>query len=175
MNRQRQPVSIQEPGSCFRARMAKSADAADLKSAGRKAVGVQVPLRAPSRSTFELKLCSVMEAWLSLARSSSGALLLDCRFNPDVYAQQELGTIGVLPRGRVAGNHRSVRVAQKSTLRASLPLPGFLDLQELGNRKIHSQFRAETFNLTNTPRYAQPANTIASWNPGPYAGQIKGM
>jgi hypothetical protein len=29
------------------ARMAKSADAADLKSAGRKAVGVQVPLRAP--------------------------------------------------------------------------------------------------------------------------------
>src|SRR5579863_6910357 len=30
-----------------RARMAKSADAADLKSAGRKAVGVQVPLRAP--------------------------------------------------------------------------------------------------------------------------------
>jgi hypothetical protein len=30
-----------------RARMAKSADAADLKSAGRKAVGVQVPLWAP--------------------------------------------------------------------------------------------------------------------------------
>jgi hypothetical protein len=32
------------------ARMAKSADAADLKSAGRKAVGVQVSLRAPSES-----------------------------------------------------------------------------------------------------------------------------
>ena len=31
------------------ARMAKSADAADLKSAGRKAVGVQVPLRAPHK------------------------------------------------------------------------------------------------------------------------------
>jgi hypothetical protein len=29
------------------ARMAKSADAADLKSAARKGVGVQVPLRAP--------------------------------------------------------------------------------------------------------------------------------
>jgi hypothetical protein len=29
--------------------MAKSADAADLKSADRKVVGVQVPLRAPNR------------------------------------------------------------------------------------------------------------------------------
>ena len=35
------------------ARMAKSADAADLKSAGRKAVGVQVPLRAPLESIDE--------------------------------------------------------------------------------------------------------------------------
>jgi hypothetical protein len=30
--------------------MAKSADAADLKSAGRKAVGVQVPLWAPLKN-----------------------------------------------------------------------------------------------------------------------------
>jgi hypothetical protein len=33
-----------------RARMAKLADAADLKSADRKVVGVQVPLRAPKIS-----------------------------------------------------------------------------------------------------------------------------
>ncbi len=32
---------------CFQARMAKLADAADLKSADRKVVGVQVPLWAP--------------------------------------------------------------------------------------------------------------------------------
>ena len=36
-------------GALCSARMAKLADAADLKSAGRKAVGVQVPLRAPIR------------------------------------------------------------------------------------------------------------------------------
>jgi hypothetical protein len=34
--------------------MAKSADAADLKSAGRKAVGVQVPLWAPTQSIIEM-------------------------------------------------------------------------------------------------------------------------
>ena len=32
------------------ARMAKLADAADLKSADRKVMGVQVPLRAPNKS-----------------------------------------------------------------------------------------------------------------------------
>ena len=37
---------VKAPG----ARMAKSADAADLKSADRKVVGVQVPLRAPMES-----------------------------------------------------------------------------------------------------------------------------
>ena len=41
-----------EPDTCKTAigsfaRMAKLADAADLKSAGRKAVGVQIPLWAP--------------------------------------------------------------------------------------------------------------------------------
>jgi hypothetical protein len=48
---------VRPPGSCksnmrASARMAKSADAADLKSAGRKAVGVQVPLWAPFDSTI---------------------------------------------------------------------------------------------------------------------------
>ena len=39
--------------------MAKSADAADLKSAGRKAVGVQVPLRAPELLAAFLSLFSL--------------------------------------------------------------------------------------------------------------------
>src|SRR3984957_18675710 len=39
------------PAPTDNARMAKSADAADLKSAGRKAVGVQVPLWAPVKSS----------------------------------------------------------------------------------------------------------------------------
>ena len=37
--------------------MAKSADAADLKSAGRKAVGVQVPLRAPENKQLSAEYC----------------------------------------------------------------------------------------------------------------------
>jgi hypothetical protein len=36
--------------------MAKSADAADLKSAARKGVGVQVPLRAPNKIKDLLKI-----------------------------------------------------------------------------------------------------------------------
>ena len=37
------------------ARMAKLADAADLKSADRKVVGVQVPLRAPTKQKIYIK------------------------------------------------------------------------------------------------------------------------
>ena len=45
-----------ESGEEVEARMAKLADAADLKSAGRKAVGVQVPLRAPNNLTIYSKI-----------------------------------------------------------------------------------------------------------------------
>ena len=44
-----EPAWTEPPRGSAEARMAKSADAADLKSAGRKAVGVQVPLRAPRK------------------------------------------------------------------------------------------------------------------------------
>ena len=42
--------TIRRVDQSSRARMAKLADAADLKSAGRKAVGVQIPLRAPNEA-----------------------------------------------------------------------------------------------------------------------------
>jgi hypothetical protein len=45
-----EPAGTESPRGGADARMAKSADAADLKSAGRKAVGVQVPLWAPLNS-----------------------------------------------------------------------------------------------------------------------------
>ena len=44
-----------ESGEEVEARMAKLADAADLKSAGRKAVGVQVPLWAPTKQKTYMK------------------------------------------------------------------------------------------------------------------------
>ena len=58
--------------------MAKSADAADLKSAGRKAVGVQVPLRAPINSityTF-LPLPKYPRLWSNCGRTRKVVLEL---------------------------------------------------------------------------------------------------
>ena len=55
--------------------MAKSADAADLKSAGRKAVGVQVPLRAPENK--EIKGSERQP--VSVAFSLCSALLVSSR------------------------------------------------------------------------------------------------
>ncbi len=52
--------------------MAKSADAADLKSATRKGVGVQVPLRAP-----DWKLASDIFDRGQESRSSSGLTLIN--------------------------------------------------------------------------------------------------
>ncbi len=46
------------------ARMAKLADAADLKSADRKVVGVQVPLRAPTKQkTYKKNAAREREAF----------------------------------------------------------------------------------------------------------------
>ena len=52
-------------GAAFPARMAKSADAADLKSAGRKAVGVQVPLRAPNKNESDTRQLTVVDSGLA--------------------------------------------------------------------------------------------------------------
>ena len=45
------------------ARMAKSADAADLKSADRKVVGVQVPLRAPVHASVSARVSAGVTAY----------------------------------------------------------------------------------------------------------------
>ncbi len=73
---------------CAIARMAKLADAADLKSAGRKAVGVQIPLRAPSlhQSTSRLSPqlarrldgglpCQIAHPWHTLLFAARSAQL----------------------------------------------------------------------------------------------------
>ena len=60
--------------------MAKLADAADLKSAGRKAVGVQVPLRAPDNKGAGLNLetwCCATAIFNLLTRLEETFLKLD--------------------------------------------------------------------------------------------------
>jgi hypothetical protein len=36
--------------------------------------------------------------------------------------------------------------------------------------KFSGQFRAECYNISNTPNFAPPNSTISSWNPGPQHG-----
>ena len=63
--------------------MAKLADAADLKSAGRKAVGVQIPLRAPIQSIL-------YRDYLSPATTSKQCWChLWCRFVPTMLASNQ--------------------------------------------------------------------------------------
>jgi len=58
--------------SCPFARMAKLADAADLKSAGRKAVGVQIPLWAPNKINKLQQKCHSDLEWHFLPSGSFG-------------------------------------------------------------------------------------------------------
>lgn len=88
----------------------------------------------------------------------------NCWFNPAAFAQQELGTIGVLPGGGAVGT-----IGSHAERRNQLYGPHYrrLDLSLFKNWQLEKytlQFRAESFNLTNTSNYAQPGNGIASWN-----------
>ena len=89
--------------------MAKSADAADLKSAGRKAVGVQVPLRAPTIINNLRDNCTAIGAvgFLGIAFSGAGLGALVARTLLDAISLLE---------GKRNQERRSRPVAQASVI-----------------------------------------------------------
>jgi hypothetical protein len=70
--------------------MAKSADAADLKSAGRKAVGVQVPLRAPVREKIRRSSVSLFLHVFRTANGSTKLLSIDIRWTGEPGNEEQI-------------------------------------------------------------------------------------
>jgi hypothetical protein len=91
------------------ARMAKLADAADLKSAGRKAVGVQVPLRAPIKSNSSENLFTVPK--VNIFRYFDGSGLPDSLYQCDCECSG--GSVRHFPAGLCAGRLDSDQLPER--------------------------------------------------------------
>ena len=90
---------------------------------------------------------------------------LNCFFNTSAFQQQKLGTLGVLKTDTTTPVGTIGRYVEE---RNQLYGPHFrhLDLSLFKEWKLMDrytlQFRAESFNLTNTPNFAQPISTISA-------------
>jgi hypothetical protein len=62
-----------------------------------------------------------------------------------------------------AGNERNDALYGPHTRRADMSVFKNFNVTE----KISSQFRAEVYNISNTPNFPGPGNTISAWAPGP--------
>jgi hypothetical protein len=74
--------------------------------------------------------------------------------SPAAFTPQQPGTAGDEASGQLSGPH---------TRRADVSFFKNFDLPE----KMNLQFRAECFNISNTPNFAIPNATISAWEPGP--------
>ncbi len=81
----------------------------------------------------------------SASRSATGGML-----NPAAFARQAIGTAGNAGRNIVYGPHQR---------RADLSLFKTFPIHET----LAMQFRAECFNISNTPNFAQPSGAISSY------------
>lgn len=73
-------------------------------------------------------------------------------FNVDAFARQPIGTAGGAGRNILHGPHQR---------RADLSLFKTIPIHE----QVKAEFRAECFNISNTPNFAQPGGQITSYNP----------
>lgn len=105
-----------------------------------------------------------------IGNPSSGSCVksINCWYNIGAFAEQEFGTIGVLKtdnvgvlNGTVGPNaeHRN-QLYGPHYRRFDFSIFKAWQLRE----KYTLQFRAETYNLSNTPNFGQPNNTISAWN-----------
>lgn len=88
----------------------------------------------------------------SSSRSATTGML-----NPAAFARQAIGTAGNVGRNVAYGPHQR---------RADLSLFKTFPIREA----LALQFRAECFNISNTPNFAQPSGTISSYASTPDAG-----
>jgi hypothetical protein len=78
-------------------------------------------------------------------------------FNVNAFTPQPAGTAGDEAENQLYGPHQR---------RADLSLFKSFDLP----RQVSLQFRAECYNISNTPNFIGPISTISSFNPGPEHG-----
>lgn len=106
----------------------------------------------------------------------------NCWFNPAVFVPQQLGTVGVLDGTTGASGTIGPWVERRNQLYG--PHYRRFDLSLFKSWQIERsslQFRAEAFNLTNTPSYGQPdtsisdaaVGTLSSLRTGSYPRQIQ--
>jgi len=93
---------------------------------------------------------------------------IDCWFNPNVFRQQELGTVGVVKFDNIGVLNGTVGPYAEHRNQLYGPHYRRFDFSVFKDWKLFErytlQFRAESFNLTNTPNFGQPNSSIGNWN-----------
>jgi hypothetical protein len=91
---------------------------------------------------------------------------INCWFNVGAFAQQEFGTVGVLKTDNIGVLHGTVGTHAEHRNQLYGPHYRRFDFSVFKAWQVRDkttiQFRAETYNLTNTPNFAQPTNDIES-------------
>jgi hypothetical protein len=98
----------------------------------------------------------------------TGSRSIGSWFDLAPFRQQEYGTVGVLKTDNIGVLNGTVGPYAERRNQLFGPHYRRFDFSLFKNWKLMEkytlQFRAEAFNLTNTPNFAQPNNSIIAWN-----------